>query len=156
MTQWENKIETYLGHCSAGRGLSPHTVRNYRLDLEHYCRFLGKDAVWGQMEGAQGRAVLEAYLEALAAKYKVPTIRRRMACLRGFYSYLEERGQLKNNPFHTFRIRLRSDRRRPNYLVPHEIETLLRTVYRGERAEDARALLATGGGKRFCLPPGCG
>lgn len=142
MTQWEDKIETYLVHCSVGRGLSPHTVRNYRLDLEHYRRFLGKDADWGPREGTQGRAVLETYLEALGSKYKVATVRRRMACLRGFYSYLEERGHLKENPFHTFHIRLRSDRRRPNYLASHEVETLLRSVYRDERTENARSRLA--------------
>ena len=73
-----------------------NTRRAYTRDL---ATFFGSDVVTLQMARQVSFAHVNAYLEALEADGKsVATLRRRLACLRGFFAWLCALGFLKLNP----------------------------------------------------------
>lgn len=66
------------------------------------------------------REILEDYVACLSPKYKVKTIQRRMACIRAFFTFLEGKEEIWENPFQKFRLRLRVARRVPESLTMSE------------------------------------
>lgn len=78
------------------RGLSGHTVRNYRADLADYLR-------WAWRQGLDPLAVthkqLRLYLGELdQARYARTTVNRRLSSLRGFFRWLELCGLVDADP----------------------------------------------------------
>jgi integrase/recombinase XerC len=80
MKEWEEKFLKYL-HVI--KNASPHTVRNYRLDLEDFARF--SKAQIHEVNKGVVRGYL-AYLNSAGAKER--TILRRLSTLRSFFNYL--------------------------------------------------------------------
>ena len=91
MEQWKEKFLTYL---TAVRNASPHTIRNYRMDLEAFAGFL---------RGTQLLSVdkwrVREYLAHLNQKQATKrTILRRLSSLRSFFKFLLKEGALTHNP----------------------------------------------------------
>ncbi len=86
-------LERYLEVLRVERGLSPHSLRAYRRDLERLRADLG-----GDLLGA--RAIdLRAHLARLGRSAKAPaSTRRRMAAYRGFYRWAVAEGLLDTSP----------------------------------------------------------
>ncbi len=105
------------------QNLSPHTYRAYSCDLNDFQRFVGP----GHAVEACDKPLLEEYIRHLVEerKLKETTIRRRLACLRLLFSWLEDEGLLDSNPFHRLRIRIKLPKRLPRTLTEAEIRALL-------------------------------
>jgi site-specific recombinase XerD len=87
---------TYVARLKAVRNPSEHTLRAYNSDLQDYRRFVGV----AQLCPAQEGTILAYSLYLTGERRAAPrTVRRRMACLRGFYKDLVRTGQLKVSPF---------------------------------------------------------
>ncbi len=91
MEQWKEKFLTYL---TAVRNASPHTIRNYRMDLEAFTVFL---------QGTQLLNIdkwrVREYLAHLNQKQATKrTILRRLSSLRSFFKFLLKEGALTQNP----------------------------------------------------------
>lgn len=89
-------VDGYCRMLETVRNLSPHTVRNYRLDLEDYARWAERNKV-DPMDPSHRQ--LRAYLGELdQARYARTTVNRRLSALRGFYRWLVSKGELDTNP----------------------------------------------------------
>jgi site-specific recombinase XerD len=99
----ENMTRAYVEKLKLIRGPSDHTVRAYRSDLNDFSRFVGS----GQLCLREEQTIL-AYAEHLTGTRKAAprTVRRRMACLRGFYKDLVRTGQLEQSPFAKLEMQL--------------------------------------------------
>jgi integrase/recombinase XerD len=102
----------YLARLRSSRNLSNHTLRAYHFDLHDFEKFSagrGPDA-------ATKRTVLD-YAAHLASRNAAPrTIRRRIACLRGFFRDLLQQGLLDESPFEGLRLTLPRARLSPRVL----------------------------------------
>jgi site-specific recombinase XerD len=114
----------YLSHLTAARGRSEHTLRAYESDLRDYSRFLASRSLC-----PKGQQAVLAYARHLSTEREASprTLRRRMACLRGFYKNLVRTGSLKRSPFLGLELQLP----RP--------KTLPRGIARGDAAKLTRA-----------------
>ena len=91
MQQWKEKFLTYL---TVIRNASPHTVRNYRLDLEGFGSFIQEMPL-----AAIDKWKIRAYLAHLNQKQATKrTILRRLSSLRSFFKFLLKEGVLMQNP----------------------------------------------------------
>ena len=100
--QVREAMKAFLEHLEAHRQLSPHTVRAYRQDLEHWVTHLESARELRDLEAlASGLepAVLRAYLSALSdggpngqAALERTSICRRLSAIRSFLKYLRARG----------------------------------------------------------------
>jgi len=90
MHQWKEKFLSYL---TAIRNASPHTIRNYRLDIETFSNFLNCELE--SVDKWKVRSYL-AHLNQEGATKR--TILRRLSSLRSFFKFLLKEGALKANP----------------------------------------------------------
>lgn len=93
----EHDIDAFLAYTRLERALSPHTTAAYGRDLSRFCAFASE-------RGAhEARAVdvelLRAHLSELSrADLKARSLARALSSLRSFFRYLNEEGQLDENP----------------------------------------------------------
>ena len=87
-------IEKFINYLNVEKNASPHTILNYRIDLEAFAQFLGDKDV-----AAIDHLFLRKFLAELRAKnYAKRTIARKLASLRSFFRFLYREGHIKTNP----------------------------------------------------------
>ena len=113
----------FVRHCQSIRKLSPHTVRAYELDLARFSGFLGKRAD----VGACDKNAIQDYVRHLfdVRSLKESSVKRHLATLRSFFHWLEEDGQLVDDPFRGARIRIRMPKRLPRVIARSDLRRLL-------------------------------
>lgn len=150
------QIEAYLLYLQAERAASPHTLKNYAIDLQQFRTFLRaggspqpEPAASGIERGdTLGRAIEPAAIDSLAIRAFVADLHRRgiarssiarkLATLRSFFRYLCREGVLAANPAKLVPTP-KLPKRLPAYLTVDEVDRLL--VSPGEKdAASARNL----------------
>jgi tyrosine recombinase XerC len=107
----------------AAKGLSPHTLRAYRVDLQQFLAFIEHE---GQRDPVGvDRLLLRKFLACLrAAQYSRRTVARKLATLRSFYRFLCREGLCETNPILAVRTP-KLERRLPSFLTNAEVKQLL-------------------------------
>lgn len=112
----------YLEYCRYRKELNRNTLKAYGIDLKQYAAFIGEDGL------AKDR--IEEYITKLHKDYKQKTIKRKIACIRAFYKYLEEEEILKEpNPFSRIKVKFRESEVLPRIIPRGDIEKLLNSMY---------------------------
>ncbi len=125
----EASLERYLTRLRDGRGLSPHTVRNYRNDIRHFLRWLAQqDTSLPDLTRADYRAYLA---ELRTSGMADGSIRRRASTLKSFTRQLTQAGNLDSDPLSLAAIP-QATAHLPAYLSEEQIDALL-------QAPDARS-----------------
>ncbi|MFW6155610.1 MAG: tyrosine recombinase XerC, partial [Planctomycetota bacterium] len=140
-------VRDFLENLHIERGLSPHTIRGYRSDLEQFCGFLATPpaqlldealAVEDLADPAEAdpasiseraKAVtpneVRAYLSVMRnSGYSTGTVARKLAALRSFYKYLVRKGVLEASPVGVIRTP-RRHKRLPACLDVRQIDALM-------------------------------
>ena len=89
----------FIRHLENDKGLSPHTVRAYRSDLQAFLRFAAEH--YGKKEASPGEVdhyVIRSYLAELHSTSKRTSINRKLSSLRSFFRYLLKNGVIQRNP----------------------------------------------------------
>ena len=96
MSGWDH-LEDFLRYLRVERQLSPHTLRNYRLDLTQFLEFCAE-----HREGLSLAQVtyqdLRPFLAAALKKNRKTTVARKLSTLRTFFKYLQRQGVASQNP----------------------------------------------------------
>jgi integrase/recombinase XerC len=95
----QTSIDAYLQYLSAERNASPHTLRNYRIDLEQFVAYLR--ARYGEMPrpDAVDALAVRGFLAALHGEALArSSVARKLASLRAFFRFLCRRGAVRGNP----------------------------------------------------------
>ncbi|MBI1954908.1 MAG: tyrosine recombinase XerC [Acidobacteria bacterium] len=103
---FHSAVEQFLEHLRIERNYSPHTLRNYRSDLEAFFHFVNSAGIRNEPAPPLQKFALPAdyrtireYLGKLYAERRKPTtIARKLATLRSFYRYACREGWMKENP----------------------------------------------------------
>jgi integrase/recombinase XerC len=97
-------IDAFIDAIRSQKGYSPHTVRNYRIDLGQFHDFLV------EKEGSSGSKgpgpILESvdfplireYLGSLFRTHKRSSIARKLSAVRSFFAFAEKKGLITQNP----------------------------------------------------------
>lgn len=90
-------ISAFLNILQNERQLSPHTLKNYKIDIETAQLF------FNQKNLSDWPAITENHLRALLAhQHKLNlsprSINRQLSALRSFFDYLQKQGVIPNNP----------------------------------------------------------
>ena len=97
MITWEEAVARYLEHLAHERRCSPRTVEAYEKTLERFRSFL-EERTGRASVGRVDSTVVRAYLADLYGRNEAGTISRKLAALKGFFSYLKRTGALGDNP----------------------------------------------------------
>ena len=100
----EKEIADFGLHLDVERNLSPHTRKNYLVDLRQFKAFLDANNISARLDDAYNaieidHMVIRAFLGSLyRERLKKVTISRKVTALRTFFNYLERKGIMKVNP----------------------------------------------------------
>jgi len=132
-------IEKFMRYLEIEKNYSPHTVLNYRLDLEGFKGFLGG----APLENVD-YLTLRKYLAMVKEKnLSVRTIARRLSTLRSFFKFLTREGHLKTNPTLSLSSP-KQEKHLPVFLTEDEATKLMEAVVaKDERGLRDKAVLET-------------
>lgn len=115
------KVKTYLEYCEFRKELDAKTLKAYRIDLKQYFEFLNCEE--------PEKSEIEEYITDLHKKYKQKTIKRKIASIKAFYSYLEEEELISESPFRKIKVKFKENVMLPRIIPRNEIEQLLNYIY---------------------------
>ncbi|QYJ94130.1 tyrosine recombinase XerC [Shewanella spartinae] len=88
-------VQEFVSYLVSERQLSPHTVRNYRFELERVGELLPENFIWAEVSDEQ----LQAVLNKLHRKGLGPrSIALTLSALKQFCHYLLQEGYIKKDP----------------------------------------------------------
>jgi integrase/recombinase XerC len=96
MSGWDH-LEDFLRYLRVERQLSPHTLRNYRLDLTQFLEFCAEHREGLALEQVTYQD-LRPFLAAALKKNRKTTVARKLSTLRTFFKYLQRQGVISQNP----------------------------------------------------------
>jgi integrase/recombinase XerC len=120
-TRKDKVPEKYLEYLKS-RNLAAHTLESYAKDLQKYETFLSEKGVEPRKAGlAEARGFVGSLSRAgLSAR----SVNRIISGVRGWYRYMERRGEIAANPFAEIRG-LRTEKRLPSFLFEDEMARLI-------------------------------
>jgi integrase/recombinase XerC len=89
-------LEKFRAHLENEKGASPHTVRNYLIDLVDFERYLVERMKLSLL--AATHAAIRGYLGTLAVDHAASSRSRRLASIKSFYKYLVREKLLPGSP----------------------------------------------------------
>ncbi len=97
------KIKEFLEYLRSEKRCSPHTLKNYRKDLENLQHFLQEEfsESWKQREIPWKEVplfALRSHFSQIYPQLKAASLARKMASVRSFYRFLVKRSVLEHNP----------------------------------------------------------
>lgn len=114
-------VTDYLEYCRLRKELDAKTLKAYRIDLRQFFEFLGRDE--------PDKSDIERYITELHKNYKQKTVKRKIASVKAYYSYLEEEELIKENPFRRIRVKFKETIVLPRVIPRRDIEELLNYMY---------------------------
>lgn len=122
-------VQDYLLYLSVERSLGRRTIDEYESDLEHFFRWL--EPLFGEgltLDQIDARTLREffAYLRQERG-YSTAGLNRKIACLKGYFDYLETDSILEPSPMKSIRSG-KEARLLPKVLSQQEVELLLEAV----------------------------
>lgn len=117
----QDKVKPYLEYCTYRKELDAKTVKAYRIDLTQFFSYV--------QSTEPEKETIEQYITELHKKYKQKTIKRKIASIKAFYSYLEEEELVEQNPFRKIKVKFKETIILPRIIPREEIEQLLNYMY---------------------------
>ena len=94
----DDAIQRFLKHLQIERGVSPHTIRNYGIDLRQFHRFVFT-TVGECAPTTIDAGMIRAFLAGMRTRgAKASSIARKLASLRSLFRYLGREGVVPTNP----------------------------------------------------------
>lgn len=117
-------IRIYLQHCQIEKGLSQKTIKAYRIDLLQFSRYIECDLY------KCDKLAIQNYLSLLHNQYKIKSVKRKIASLKAFFSYLVDEEIIQSSPFTKLRIKLHEPSILPKTIPLSTIALILQSVYK--------------------------
>ncbi len=121
-------IEQFLNECRFQRRLDQKTINAYSIDMKQFYEYSHESSY-------VEREVILSYIEHINGMYKPSTVKRKLACLRSFFSYLEYEDMIERSPFAKIRLRMREPLILPKHIPLNGIEEILSYAYDKLRSE---------------------
>lgn len=123
----QEEAEGYLFYCRKQKRLDEKTVKAYENDLMQFQEYL-------QENGQEvTKNVLNSYIIYMHGKYKPKTVKRKIASLKAFFSFLEREEILNENPMRKVSTQFREEKLLPKTIPADTIQKLLDYMYRKEK-----------------------
>ncbi len=128
-------IEKYLNVSKTEKNLSDRTLRAYRCDLAEFAKYFNAKQIMTLCLDD-----LREFLNYLEnRKLGDTTIRRKLATLKVFYSFLENEDLIKISPTRKLQKKYRTRKRLPRVMSNDEIRRLLASAYSCYKTENNRS-----------------
>lgn len=128
-TPIEQQKDRYLHHCLCTKRLSDLTVSAYEIDLHQFLEFLESRYPDHTCGSTISKTILQEYILFMNDHYKVPTVKRKVASLKGFFNWLADEEIVETSPFLQIHLHMKEPKRLPNVLTFREMNRILKAAY---------------------------
>ncbi len=105
-----------------GRGASRYTLINYEKHLGKFVEFLEENSIsFSDINGKQSKAFRNYLLEKGLSPRSINTI---LSCIKSFYYFLVDEGEIKGNPIILRNIKVKEEEKKPDFLTEDELNRL--------------------------------
>ncbi len=115
--------DKYLIVCKSLKGLSDLTLKAYKIDLKQFCDFMNQRNCFDKNE-------LNAYINMLHKQYKPKSAKRKIACVKAFYRYMEIEDIIDSNPFHKIILKYKEPLELPRTIPLNCVQEMLTYAYK--------------------------
>ena len=123
----QTTISEFLTHCQFEKNLNAKTIEAYTTDLKQFLNFVVSEDARKDVQKID-KVILKKYLQELSS-FKTKTIKRKMACLKAMFNYLEYENDDFYSPFRRLKIRLKDAFILPTVMNIDEVRQILNTLY---------------------------
>lgn len=127
---YTEQMKKYLEYCEFRKEVDWNTLKAYRIDLRQFFEYT--------LEDISDKDKIEDYITELHKKYKPKTVKRKIASVKAYYTYLEERDIITDNPFRKIKVKFKEPIILPKIIPREEIEQLLNYMYLQENKNNAK------------------
>lgn len=128
--QLEEKIDIYLAYCQYQKQLNLKTLKAYSIDLKQFLNFNYKS------NDTLSKSTLTQFITCLHKKYKPKTVKRKIACLRAFFNYLEYDELIDVNPMAKIKVKFQEPLLLPRTISLNNIQAILSAAYHFHTCSD--------------------
>lgn len=115
----------YLDYCKNIKNLSTLSVNAYYHDLKSFQNLMGE----GCKIATVSRQSIYQYIDSLFEEEKsASTVKRRIACLKTMFKWLDEEGIIQHNPFSKFDLKIKIPRRLPRNIKVNELKQMAQSA----------------------------
>jgi integrase/recombinase XerD len=132
MNQLHTQISHYLNYCQCQKMLNEKTIKAYRIDLSQFKTFFEDEPE------PLVKSCISQYIQALHAKHKPKTVKRKIASIRAFINYLDFDEQIEVNPISKIHLIFREPITLPKSLPLSTIQRLLRAVHQPSKQQQTQ------------------
>lgn len=128
MNTIEQLIEQYLDYCKYQKKLGEKTLRAYKTDFNQFMEFLSEiqcDTCADKID----KHIIRRYITHISARFKVKSAKRKIACIKAFFNYLEFDDVIPANPFRKVKTVLKEPFVLPKTVSLKEMSGILHQAY---------------------------
>ncbi len=125
-------IDNFLISLKVERNASPLTIESYSIDLSQFLEWIGDDKDISLISTEEIRSYMAFCIEK---NIKDTTIRRKMATLQSFFTFLEDQEYIIKSPFRKIKKKFKIPKRLPKVLNKEEMSGLLRAPITKQNGE---------------------
>lgn len=116
-------LEQYFTYLKNEKKMAQNTLAAYRRDVLEFQKFEAQRGIM-DLRQSQGTEVVAFLLSLKNAGKSAATVNRKLASVRSFYTYLQAKGEVHENPTHNIKSP-KIERKTLEYLTMEETELLL-------------------------------
>ena len=124
---YQSEFRDFLNYCAKQKHLDPKTVKAYRIDIRQYLDFIENN----QTEIT--RKSIDDYLSYLNQTYKPRSVKRKIAAIKSFFSFISEKNPVYKNPFLGMRIKIAQRKTVPRTIPLRVINLILKKAREQEK-----------------------
>ncbi len=119
-------IEIFLQHCKVERDLSKLTLNAYEKDLH---QFENQIEIQNNNVSNINKDILREFIAFLNLKYKPRSIKRKIATLKSFFTFLEYEDIISTTPFRKIRLKLNRSKILPKIVSKTSLNRIIKYAY---------------------------
>ena len=124
---YQSEFRDYLNYCAKQKRLDPKTVKAYRIDIRQYLDFIGSNHT------ELTRKSIDDYLSDLNQIFMPRSVKRKIAAIKSFSSYISEKHSEFENPFIGMRIKIAQKKTLPRTIPLRVINLILKKAHEQEK-----------------------
>lgn len=114
----EKQLESYYEDCKFRKRLNEKTIKAYTIDLNQYLEFITTTEI--------NQKIINEYIHYLNKKYlKYKTIKRKIASVKAFCSYLEYEEIIDYSPFNKIKTKIKEPKLLPKTIQKDYIDKII-------------------------------
>lgn len=134
MQSYSKTIAQFLNYCQYQKKLSLKTIQAYTIDLNQYSEYYNKQKDHYEQNWFCKNYLTE-YITHLHKTYKSKTVKRKIACLKALFHYLEIEEIIDNNPFNKIQTKFQEESVLPKSIPLKTINKIFTTAYQDLKDE---------------------